>query len=77
MENVERMGEIIVNGSYVSLNRFVTSCEAFNIGAPHIDKWNFETVRFVMLMKTRPNSPTHFIMVPLLLSPTREMLLTF
>ena len=66
-----------VKGSYVPLNRFVASCKAPDIEAPHFEKWSFETVRFVMLMKARPNSPTHLIRVLSLLSPTREMLLIF
>ena len=60
------------NDCVISFNRLVASCEA-----PHIEKESFETVRFVMLMKARLNSPTHMIVVVLSLSPTREMLLAF
>ena len=33
--------------------------KAFGIRVPHIEKESFKTVRFVMLMKARPNCPTH------------------
>ena len=64
--------------SYNISLRLVESCEAY-IGylSPADRKGEFETVRFVMFMKTRPNSPTHLITVLLSLPPTREMLLTF
>ena len=75
MDTVEQTCEI-ENESFISFNsKFV--CEGFDIGAPHIEKWSFETVRFVMLMKARPKCLTHLIVVLLSLSPTREMLLTF
>ena len=80
MENVEKKDEIGGGGIFGSVNIstiFLKNREAFNIGAPHIEKKSFETVRFLMLMKARPNCPLHLIMVITLLSPTREMLLTF
>ena len=75
MDTIERSCKIFGKGSECVI-KFVTSCEA-SIGAPHIEKESLETVRCVMLMKARPNSPTHLIMVLSLLSPTREMLLIF
>ena len=69
--------EEVKSKKYIILLRFAAGGEAFDIGAPHIENESFETVRFVMLMKARPNCPTHLIMVLLPLSPTREMLLTF
>ena len=75
MDTIERSCKIFGKGSECVI-KFVTSCEA-SIGAPHVEKESLETVRFVMLMKTRPNRPMHLIMVLSLVSPTREMLLTF
>ena len=79
MDNVVEGGGLFgkVNEYNIFLNRLISSCEVFDIGAPHIEKESFETVRFVMLMKARPNCPTHLIMALSLLSPTREILLTF
>ena len=56
---------------------FLNSHESFDTGAPHIEKKSFETVRFVILMKARSNCPVHLITMLSLLSPTREILLTF
>ena len=44
---------------------FLNILKAFGIGAPHSEKWSFETVRLVRLMKARPNCPTHLISVTL------------
>ena len=74
MDAIEQSCKIFGKGS--ECVKFVTSCEA-SIGAPHVEKESLETVRFVMLMKAKPNSPTHLIMVLSLVSPTREILLTF
>ena len=76
-DDAMRKEEVMASKTYISSLRFTASCEAFNIGAPHIEKESLEIVRFVMLMKARPNRPTHLIMVLALLSPTREMLLIF
>ena len=75
MDTVEQTWEI-ENESFIAFNSKVV-CEVFGIGAPHIENESFKTVRFVMLMKARPNCPKHLIMVLLSLPPTREMLLTF
>ena len=79
MDNVVEGGGLFgkVNEYNIFMNRLDPSCEVFDIGAPHIEKESFETISFVMLMKARPNSPTHLITVLSSLSPTREMLLTF
>ena len=76
-DDAMRKEEVVASKTYISSLRFTTSSEAFNIGAPHIEKESLETVRFVMLMKARPNCPVHLILVLSLLSSTREILLTF
>ena len=55
MENMEgndnaMRKEVAILKTYISSLRFTASSEAFNIGAPHIEKESFERVRFVMLI---------------------------